>query len=95
MSDSSFLSGVSENSSWIADFDWVLKEYNYIKILEGVYDDKKEKKKEKKKNTPVICSECSYKFITIEPQLTKLKCEKCGEYGVISQNEYNYIYNKK
>jgi uncharacterized protein YdaU (DUF1376 family) len=95
VSDSSFLSGVSENSSWIADFDWVLKESNYIKILEGVYDDKKEKKKEKKKNTPVICSECSYKFITIEPQLTKLKCEKCGEYGVISQNEYNYIYNKK
>jgi len=96
VSNSSFLSGASENSDWIANFDWVLKESNYIKILEGVYDDKKkEKKKEKNKNTPVICTECSHKFITIEPQLTKLTCEKCGEYGIISQNEHNYIYNNK
>jgi hypothetical protein len=98
VSNSSFLNGTSESSSWSANFDWALKESNQVKISEGVYDDRKKEtaiESKKIKNTSVICSECSHKFITNEPQLTKLKCGECGEYGVISQHEYNYIYNNK
>lgn len=37
---SSFLSGENERG-WRADFDWILKEANIVKILEGTYDNKK------------------------------------------------------
>lgn len=36
---SSFLTGDNDRG-WQADFDWVLKPNNFIKILEGQYDDK-------------------------------------------------------
>lgn len=37
---SSFLKG-SNNRDWSADFDWLIKDSNMAKVLEGKYDDKK------------------------------------------------------
>ena len=37
---SNFLTGENERG-WRADFDWILKEANIVKILEGTYDNKK------------------------------------------------------
>lgn len=42
---SEFLTGKND-SGWRADFDWILK--NYVKILEGNYQDRKHMEKEKK-----------------------------------------------
>ena len=43
--NSSFLTG-NNNRSWKADFDWIVKnDNNFNKILEGKYDDKKNKTK--------------------------------------------------
>ena len=40
VSNSEFLTGTLEFSKWKANFDWIIKESNWIKILEGVYDNK-------------------------------------------------------
>lgn len=37
---SSFLRG-DNNRAWSADFDWIIHKSNWVKILEGKYDDKK------------------------------------------------------
>lgn len=39
---SSFMKGAN-NRNWIASFDWMIKDSNFAKILEGNYDDRKEK----------------------------------------------------
>ena len=36
---SEFLNGINDKS-WHADFDWILNQQNFIKILEGKYDKK-------------------------------------------------------
>ena len=36
---SSFLKG-SNNRDWSADFDWLMKDGNFEKVMEGRYDDK-------------------------------------------------------
>lgn len=36
---SSFLCGKSGNRSWKANFDWLIKEDNFLKVLEGNYQD--------------------------------------------------------
>lgn len=41
-SESKFLNGENDRS-WKADFDWIFKPTNFIKILEGNYGDKKSK----------------------------------------------------
>jgi hypothetical protein len=46
---SSFLTGSNERG-WTADFDWVLKESNFIKILEGKYENKTPKPQQQKGN---------------------------------------------
>lgn len=38
---SSFLKG-KNNSSWSANFDWLIKDNNMVKVLDGNYDDKEE-----------------------------------------------------
>lgn len=38
--DSSFLKGKNDRN-WSADFDWLIKDANMAKVLEGKYDDKK------------------------------------------------------
>ncbi len=45
--NSSFLNG-SGSTGWTADFDWIFKEKNFIKILEGNYVDKKSTKSKNK-----------------------------------------------
>ena len=37
--DSSFLTG-GNNRNWIAGFDWLIKDGNMAKVLEGTYDDR-------------------------------------------------------
>ena len=92
VSNSQFLTGTGEFSDWKASFDWVVKESNWIKIMEGNYDNKSvTKTTEKIKNTAVICTSCTHKFITNVQQLHNVVCEKCNEYGIISQNESEYI----
>lgn len=36
---STFLSGKANNCSWKANFDWLIKEDNFLKVLEGNYQD--------------------------------------------------------
>ena len=38
---SSFLKG-KNNSNWSANFDWLIKDGNMVKVLDGNYDDKEE-----------------------------------------------------
>lgn len=42
---SSFLKG-QNNRNWSADFDWLIKDANMAKVLEGKYNDKKESEKD-------------------------------------------------
>tara|TARA_Y100000004_G_scaffold84349_1_gene94679 strand:+ start:3260 stop:4120 length:861 start_codon:yes stop_codon:yes gene_type:complete len=92
ITESDFLTGKGEYSNWKATFDWVIKESNWIKVIEGNYDNQASiKKQEEIKNTAVICTECSHKFITQEKHLHNVKCEECSEYGIISQSESNYL----
>ena len=91
VSNSQFLTGTGEHSDWKASFDWIVKESNWIKIMEGNYDNKTSVKSEKVKNTAVICTSCNHKFITNVQQLHNVVCEKCNEYGIISQSEAQYI----
>ena len=42
---SSFLKG-QNNRNWSADFDWLIKDANMAKVLEGKYSDKKESEKD-------------------------------------------------
>lgn len=44
VSESDFLNGENDKG-WTADFDWIFKPSNFIKILEGKYDNKKQKLK--------------------------------------------------
>ena len=46
---SDFLTGKSKEK-WRASFDWILNETNFIKILEGNYDNKKPPRKEAERN---------------------------------------------
>lgn len=45
--DSSFLNGVNDRN-WIASFDWLIKDSNMAKVLEGNYDNRTSKQKESK-----------------------------------------------
>lgn len=47
-SESKFLNGENKNG-WKADFDWVLNPNNFLKILEGNYDNKSPIKEEKER----------------------------------------------
>lgn len=38
--ESDFLNGRQKNSSWRADFDWLLKPTNFMKIIEGNYNNR-------------------------------------------------------
>lgn len=54
---SSFLNG-NNNRNWMASFDWILKPNNFVKVLEGNYDnkktsDKKEKNSDNPRNMPI------------------------------------------
>lgn len=42
---SSFLKGAN-NHDWSATFDWLIKDSNMAKVLDGNYDDKKPKNKD-------------------------------------------------
>lgn len=44
--DSLFLTGNCD-SDWRADFDWLIEEKNFVKVLEGKYTNRKRKKKDK------------------------------------------------
>ena len=91
VSNSDFLTGASEGREWKANFDWVMKEPNLVKISEGVYNNNKKADIEKIKNTPVICTNCNHKFITNVKLLHTVVCEECNEYGIISQHESLYM----
>ena len=39
ISNSPFLQG-QNSRNWMADFDWVIRPNNYVKVLEGNYNDK-------------------------------------------------------
>ncbi len=49
ISTSSFLKGQNKNS-WVITFDWLIRPNNFIKVLEGNYEDKKRELEEKAKN---------------------------------------------
>ena len=42
INNSSFLKGQNKNN-WVITFDWLIKPNNFIKVLEGNYDDVKPK----------------------------------------------------
>lgn len=42
--DSSFLAG-RNNRNWIASFDWLIKDGNMAKVLEGTFDDRSQEQK--------------------------------------------------
>ena len=42
--DSSFLTG-GNNRNWIASFDWLIKDGNMAKVLEGTFDDRSQEQK--------------------------------------------------
>ena len=46
INNSSFLKGQNKNN-WVITFDWLIKTNNFIKVLEGNYDDIKSKVKNK------------------------------------------------
>jgi uncharacterized protein YdaU (DUF1376 family)/predicted RNA-binding Zn-ribbon protein involved in translation (DUF1610 family) len=87
---SDFLCGTGENSNWKANFDWIIKESNFIKIMEGVYANKEIVIKKETKSS-VICTSCGNKFDTKEKQLSSVKCSKCNEYGIVHEKEYQYF----
>ena len=90
VASSDFLCGTGDNSNWKANFDWVIKESNRVKIMEGVYDNKEIVVKKATKS-PVICTSCGNKFDTKEKQLSSVKCSKCNEYGIVHESEYRYF----
>mgnify|MGYP003136003228 FL=1 len=87
---SDFLCGTGEKSNWKANFDWVIKESNRVKIMEGVYANKEIVVKKETKSS-VICTSCGNKFYTKEKQLSSVKCSRCHEYGIVHENEYRYF----
>lgn len=52
ISNSSFLKGQNKNN-WVITFDWLIKPNNFIKVLEGNYDDTKNKVVENNKTIDI------------------------------------------
>lgn len=50
---SSFLRGNNKNN-WIANFDWLIKDANMAKVLDGNYDDHKEAEKKESQSEPEL-----------------------------------------
>lgn len=46
---SSFLKG-QNSRNWSANFDWMMKDANFVKILDGNYQDRNNTAREEKKN---------------------------------------------
>tara|TARA_R110002051_G_scaffold323216_1_gene416084 strand:- start:1009 stop:1881 length:873 start_codon:yes stop_codon:yes gene_type:complete len=91
VSGSDFLSGTQDSSNWKANFDWVIKESNRVKILEGVYANKGISVIKKATKSPVICTSCGHKFHSKELRLSSVKCSECNQYGIVYQSEYQYF----
>src|SRR5690554_4175833 len=73
VANSSFLRG-ENGRGWIANFDWVFKPNNFVKVLEGNYLDK-EKPKEK------------YDFYNVGKEPAYEKGERYPSHGIVYPNE--------
>lgn len=73
VANSSFLRG-ENNRGWMANFDWVFRPNNFVKVLEGNYLDK-EKPKEK------------YDFYNIRNGVTNEKGERYPSHGIVYPDE--------
>lgn len=73
IANSSFLRG-ENNRGWMANFDWVFRPNNFVKVLEGNYLDE-EKPKEK------------YDFYNIRNGVANEKGERYPSHGIIYPNE--------
>lgn len=67
---SDFMKG-KNNRNWSATFDWMIRDANFAKILDGNYDNKSKHKKSKKDNDSVPESENAdiYRSLSFNPEL--------------------------